>query len=149
MIEIIFTIIGIIAGSLFTHFLDRRLLKKKWKKEEMVIIDNMLSSLDYEVKNNLEIAKENQENSSHGKSTAQRHNYSLFLFTAYEHFSISLNSKLKGQIGEDALNHLVNGYKQCRKFDQVYKEYKGGKRPASRSDLRNFRKIRHAKVNNQ
>lgn len=141
MIELLYILIGVVAGSLVTHLLDRRLLKKKWKKEEGEKVDMILSSLDLEVKNNLTIAKENQKKSSQGTSTAQRRDYSYFNFSAYDHFSKSVTTPIKEQIGAEALNHLVSGYKQCRKFNQVFKEYRDGKKISSRSDLQNFNKI--------
>ena len=67
----------------------------------------------------------------------------MFTFTAYDKFSGNITTKLKGQLGENAITHLMNGYNQCRKFNQVFKEYKEGKKPKSRTDLQNFGKIKY------
>ena len=143
MIELLYIAIGGVIGSLVTHFLARRIQKKSWEKEESDQIDTMLFSLDLEVESNLGTARENQKNASQGRSTAQRRNFSMFNFTAYDKFNVSITTKLKDQIGEKAINHLINGYKQCQRFNQAFRDYKEGRRPSSRSDLQNFRKIIH------
>jgi len=129
---------GTISGGIVSYFIAMRIQRKDQNYRGKEDIDNILSSIDSEVSNNLKIAKENQNNASHGMSTAERHNFSMFSFVAYDKFSISINTKLKSYLGSKAIDHLINGYKQCKRFDQAFKDYKEGKRPSSRSDLIDF-----------
>ena len=134
-------ICGAIGGGIVSYFISMRIFKKTHEYQNKENVNKILSSIDHEVSNNLKIARENQKNASQGRSTDQRHNFSMFTFTAYDKFSGNITTKLKGQLGENAITHLMNGYNQCRKFNQVFKEYKEGKKPSSRSDLQNFGKI--------
>lgn len=141
MIELFYVIVGVVIGAVITYFLDRRLLKKIQEKEEKDNIDTILSSMDLEVNTNLKIARDNQRNANQGRSPRQKHNFSNFSFTAYDKFSTSINIKLKDKLGDKAIEHLTDGYNQCRKFNSDFNLYKNGIKPTSRLTAPYFNNI--------
>ena len=141
MIELFYVIVGVVIGAVITYFLDRRLLKKTQEKEEKDNIDTILSSMDLEVNTNLKIARDNQRNTNQGRTPRQKHNFSNFSFTAYDKFSISINTKVKNQLGYKAINHLTDGYNECQKFNSDFNLYTNGIKPTSRLTAPYFNKI--------
>lgn len=144
-ISIISAVVGAICGSIgggiVSYIITMKILKKTQDYQDKENVDTILNSIDQEVSNNLKIARENQKNASRGGSTAQRTNFSIFSFAAYDHFSTSINTKLRDQIGDSIIKHLTDGYNQCRKFNSDFSLYKDGKRPTSRLNVPYFNKI--------
>jgi len=140
-VNILMVVVGAISGGIVSYFVTMKINKKTQDQEGKENIDTILSSIDQEISNNLKNAIDNKKNATQGQSTAQRTRFTTFSFTAYNHFTTSINTKLKDQLGENAINLITEGYNQCRKFNSDFSLYKDGKRPTSRLNAHYFDKI--------